>query len=151
LNRGELVVERKCDDVCVITHEEPLEIFFDSQRSVVAPLVICLPGPVPYASEKAIPYKYNATMIEDGREVSVPPLPSMGNIVEDNRVLRNGCVIPVVFPKKVGAPVTEEAQAKDFSVVKDASQSTRADASSDFDEILKLIKKSEYKVVDQLM
>jgi hypothetical protein len=82
LDRGELVVERKCNDVCVITPEEPLEIFYESQKSVVAPLVICLPGPMPYASEKAIPYKYNATMIKDGREVAIPPLPSVGNVLK---------------------------------------------------------------------
>ena len=71
-----------------------MEIFFDSRKSASAsaPLVICLPGPVPYVSEKAIPYRYNATMIEDGREIPIPPLPSMGNIAEDNRVLKNGRV-----------------------------------------------------------
>jgi len=55
LNRGELVVERKYD-VCVITPEfnilEPLGIIFDSRKSV-APLVICLPGPMPYVFEKS--------------------------------------------------------------------------------------------------
>jgi len=138
LNRRELVVERKCEDVCVITSEEPLEIFFDS-REAAAPLVICLPGPIPYVSEKAIPYKYNATMMEGGREVPVPPLPSMGNIAEDSRVLRNGHVIPAVFPKKASTPA------------KNINQSSWANTNSYLDEVLKLIKKSEYKVMDQLM
>jgi uncharacterized protein YqgV (UPF0045/DUF77 family) len=66
-------------------------------------------------------------------------------------VLRNGRVVPVGLPKKVSAPVIEETQAKDSSAVKDVSQSGRTSANSDIDEILKLIKKSEYKVVDQLM
>lgn len=151
LDQGELVVERKCDDVCVITSEEPLEIFYDSRKSVAAPLVICLPGPMPYASEKAIPYKYNATMIEDGREVPIPPLPSVGNVAEVSRVLRNGRIVPVVLPKKASAPVIEETQAKDPSAVKDIGQSSGTNANSEIDEVLKLIKKSEYKVVDQLM
>ncbi|XP_039684985.1 uncharacterized protein [Medicago truncatula] len=151
LNQGGLVVERKCDDVCVITPEEPLEIFYDSRKTIAAPLVICLRGPIPYTSEKAIPYKYNATMIEGGREVPIPLLHSVRNITEDSRVLRNGRVVPIVFPKKVSAPVIEEAQAKDSSVVKEVSQSNGAGASTEFDEILKLIKKSEYRVVDQLM
>jgi len=47
--------------------------------------------------------------------------------------------------------VIEEAQAKDSSAVKDVGQSSGTNASSEFDEILKLIKKSEYKVIDQLM
>jgi len=89
LNRGELVVKKKCGDICAATSKEPVEIFFDNRKSAGAgaPLVICMPGPIPYVSEKAIPYRYNATMIEDGREIPIPPLPSVGNIAEDNRVL----------------------------------------------------------------
>ena len=151
LDRGELVVERKCDDVCVITPEGPLEIFFDSQKSVAPPLMIRVPGPIPYASGKAVPYRYNTPMIEGGREVPMLPLPAVGNIAEDSRVLRNGRVIPVMFPKKVSAPVIEDTQAEDSGAVKNVGQSSGTNASSDFDEILKLIKKSEYKVVDQLM
>ena len=89
LNQGELVIEKKCDDICAATSKEPVEIFFDSRKSAGAgaPLVICLPGPIPYVSKKAIAYRYNATMIEDGCEIPIPPLPSVGNIAEDNRVL----------------------------------------------------------------
>ena len=86
----------------------------------------------------------------EGRSLQIP-LPSVGNIAEDSRVLRNGRVIPVILPKKVGAPVIEDTQAKDFGTVEDVGQSSGTNASSDFNEILKLIKKSEYKVVDQLM
>lgn len=151
LDRGELIVERRCDDVCVITPEQPFEIFYNSRKSTATPLVICLPGPIPYVSEKAIPYKYNATMIEGGHEVPIPPLPYVSNVAGDSRILRNGRVVPIVFPKKVNAPMIEEAPAKDPHAVKEVSQSNGADASSKFDEILKLIKKSEYRVVDQLM
>ena len=89
-----------------------MEIFFDSRESTAAPLVICLPGPIPYVFEKDIPYKYNATMMEDGREVPIPPLPYVGNIAEDSKVLRNGRVIPAVFPIKASTPRTEETLAK---------------------------------------
>ena len=58
------------DEVNVIVLEfnmpEPVEISYDSQTSSAAPLIICPTGHVPYNSEKAIPYKYNATMIENG-------------------------------------------------------------------------------------
>jgi hypothetical protein len=97
-----------------------LEIFYDSQKSVAAPLVICLPGPIPYVFEKVIPYKYNATMMEGGREVQIPPLPSMGNIAGDSRVLRTWRVVPLVFPKKASAPTIEDARAEDSSTAKDA-------------------------------
>jgi hypothetical protein len=74
LDRRELRItykrnEDEDDEVFVIVHEfnihEPVETTFNSQQSAVTPLVICLSGPVPYTSDKAIPYKYNATMIED--------------------------------------------------------------------------------------
>jgi len=115
------------------------------------PLVICVPGPMPYASKRAIPYNYNATMLENGREVAIPPLPSVVNIAEDSRVLRNGRVIPTLFLKKASTPVTEQVQAKGSSATKDVGQGVGAHTNADFEELLKLIKKSEYKVVDQLM
>ena len=53
-------------------------------------------------------------------------------------MLRNGRVIPVMFPKKVSAPVIEDTQAEDSGAVKNVGQSSGTNASSDFDEILKL-------------
>lgn len=107
MNRRELIVTRKDAYVCVVIPEfnilERTEVTFNSERPAVTPLVICPPGTMPYASEKVIPYKYNATMIEDGREASIPPLTCVGNITNNSRVLRNGRVIHVVFPKKVSA------------------------------------------------
>ncbi|PNX82497.1 coatomer subunit zeta-3, partial [Trifolium pratense] len=78
LDRREFIITYKrnedsdSDDAFVIIPEfnipEPVEVAFNSQKSVVTPLVICPSGPMPYTSNKAVPYKYNATMIEDGRE-----------------------------------------------------------------------------------
>ena len=48
----------------------PIEIEYHS-KPVVAPVVICLQGPVPYESDKAVPYKYNATILEDVLEVPI--------------------------------------------------------------------------------
>jgi len=62
--------------------------------------------------------------------------------------LRNGRVIPVVFPRKTSALENEQIQAGDSGTSKDVGQSNGADTNSNFDEVLKLIKKSEYKVVD---
>jgi len=108
LDRGELVVERNCDDVCVIAPEGPLEIFFNSRKSAAPPLKICMPSPIPLTSEKVVPYKYNAVMTEGAGKTPVLLSPSVGNIAENSRVLRNGRVIPVLFPRRVGAPVIEE-------------------------------------------
>jgi len=82
--------------------------------------------------KKAIPYKYNATLIEDSREVPIPPLPYVGNIAQDSRVLRNGRVILVVPPKKASSPMFEQVQVEDSSATKEVGQSSE-------------------KVVDQLM
>ena len=41
-------------------------------KPVVTPLVISLPGPIPYKSDKVVPYKYNATTLEDGGGSSHP-------------------------------------------------------------------------------
>jgi len=155
LSRRELTVTRKDDEVCVIVPEfnipEHVEVNSVNQKPVITPLVICLPRLMPYASKKAIPYNYNATTLENGREVPIPSLPSVVNITKDSRVLRNGCVIPTLFPKKARAPVIEQVQAKDSSTTKDAGQTSRTDTNADFEDLLKLIKKSEYKVIDQLM
>ncbi|MCI49974.1 hypothetical protein A2U01_0071218, partial [Trifolium medium] len=47
------------DDVFVIIPEfnipKPVEVTFNSQKSVVTPLVICPSGPTPYTSNKAVP------------------------------------------------------------------------------------------------
>jgi len=59
--------------------------------------------------------------------------------------LRNGRVIPAAIPTKASVLVTEVAPAKNVN------QSSGDNTDSDLDEILKIIKKSDYKVVDQLM
>jgi hypothetical protein len=128
-----------------------IEVTFNSQKSAASTLVICPPGSVPYISEKAIPYKYNATMIEDGREVPLPSLPAVGNIAEDSRVLRNGRIIPTMAPKKVNASISQQVQVGGPVMDKSIEQPGGANVDSDLDEILKLIKKSEYKMVEQLM
>lgn len=56
---------------------EPLEITFDSHNSMISPLVIYLQGPSLYQSNKVVPYKYQATVIEDGKEVPLPSMPSV--------------------------------------------------------------------------
>ncbi|XP_050890777.1 uncharacterized protein LOC127096223 [Lathyrus oleraceus] len=66
---------------------EPIQITYDSRKTSVTPLVINLPGPVPYLSDKVVPYKYNATMTENGKDV---PLPSIINIADVSRVTRSG-------------------------------------------------------------
>lgn len=87
---------------------KPVEIIYDNRKTPVSPLVISLPDPVPYKSDKAISSKYNATMIENGVEV---PFPSVVNIVNVSRVTRSGCVFASTPPRK-----TEDVAAKKIQV-----------------------------------
>jgi hypothetical protein len=85
-------------DVCVIVpvfHDSPAESV--PQARNVEPLVITLPGPVSYACTKAIPYKYDATMIENGVEVPLVSPATVSNIAEETTTLRSGRVRPPLF------------------------------------------------------
>jgi len=56
-----------------------------------------------------------------------------------------GRVIPAAVPTKASVPITEVAPTKNVD------QSSRANTDFDLDELLQIIKKSDYRVVDQLM
>jgi hypothetical protein len=156
LDRKELQItyKRNEGDVLAIIPEfniqERVEIAFNSQKAATTPLVICLPGPLPYTSSKAIPYKYNATMIEDGQEITMPTLPTSINIAEVSRVTRSGRVFPAVSQKKNDASTSQPVQVEP-PIVNPGLDAANETISSDFDGVLKLIKKSEYKVIDQLL
>ncbi|XP_028208435.1 uncharacterized protein LOC114391656 [Glycine soja] len=155
IDNRELIITRKDKEVCVITPEfQRLEISYNSGESTTTPLVVGLPGPMPYASLKAVPYRYSATMLEGGQEVPLPsltPAISVDNIASDGKVLRNGRVIPTLFAKKVNDPAVKQATVNGPGTRKEVGQSNGTSKNSDHDEILKLIQKSEYKVVDQLL
>lgn len=77
---------------------EPVVLVYNSQRSSISPLVIRLEGLAPYESDKVIPYKYNATMLEDGKEVHIPFFSSVVNIVDVSGMTRNGRVFAYTTP-----------------------------------------------------
>ncbi|KAI5397492.1 hypothetical protein KIW84_063348 [Lathyrus oleraceus] len=90
-------------------------------------------GPVPYSSEKAIPYRYNAVAVENGKEVSLPSS-SVVNIAD---VSGTPNPAPVVKPSStLGTPT---------------SVGPSGNMKEGCDEMLRLIKRSEYNVVDQLL
>ncbi|KAI5436589.1 hypothetical protein KIW84_022915 [Lathyrus oleraceus] len=74
--------------VLVFKIPERVVIQFDSSNNnnnvnrSVSTLVIVLAGPVSYASNKVVPYQYNATMVENGPEVPLLVADSMVNIVD---------------------------------------------------------------------
>ena len=129
---------------------ERVVIPYNSQKSAVTPLVIRLPGPVPYESDRAIPYKYNATMVEDGKEVPIPSLSSVVSIADVSRVTQSGRVFASEPPKKVD-DVSVGKQIQNEVVVDQSGSSSGVNQKNDADEVLKLIKKSEYNIVEQLL
>ncbi|KAI5436382.1 hypothetical protein KIW84_022746 [Lathyrus oleraceus] len=125
-----------------------------SNRSV-SPLVIRLAGPIPYASDKAVPYQYNAIMLENGQEVPLPTTSSVVSIVDVTKVTRSGCVFWSVFPKnvedisvnkKIDVPVIDSVSAP-----KCQSDESGGLKHNDDDEVIRLIKKSEFNMVEQLL
>ena len=140
---------------------ERVVIQFDSSISnnnnnrLVSLLVIRLVGHIPYASDKVVPYQYNARMIENGQEVPFPVADSMVNIVDISKVTRSGHVFGPVFLKEVEDVVASKiAEIPVMSLIRtlvcQSGESSKLEASDD-DEVLKLIKISEFNVVEQLL
>ncbi|XP_050889519.1 uncharacterized protein LOC127094782 [Lathyrus oleraceus] len=133
---------------------EPLENTFDSRNSMISNLVIYFPGPALYQYDKAVLYKYQATMIKDGNEVPLPSMSSVDNIVDVSGVTRSRSVFATVPPRNVEASVGKKIQVE-APIVNNkldvVEESIGANINSKFDEVLTLIKKSEYKIVDQLL
>jgi len=156
LDRRDLIVTRedKGKSVCVVTPvfktRERLMITPNSSKSISIPLVIYLPRPKPYVSQRATPYKYECTIQKNGKEIPLNPSTSMDNITDSCQVLRSERILPAFVRKKTSAPVEEPVPEQNLGkgkVVGKPSGITYEDS----DEILKLIKRSEYKVVDQLL
>lgn len=148
IDQGVLSVEKKKEEVCVIIPEFhiPKKLEVEVKKSeAVSPLIICLPGPVPSSSQKAVPYRYNATMVQDGKEVPIPT--AVSNIADSSRVLRSGRIFPTVVPPvKANIPTAVVQDKEKEKVVEQPAVETSKD-----DEVLKLIKRSEYRIVDQLL
>ncbi|KAI5430266.1 hypothetical protein KIW84_034736, partial [Lathyrus oleraceus] len=85
---------------------ERVVIQFDSNNNKnvnksVSLLVIRLVGLVPYSSDKVVPYKYNATMIENGQDVPLPAASSVVSISNVVKVTHSGRVFGHVPPRIV--------------------------------------------------
>ena len=91
----------------------PFEVEYHG-KPAITPLVISLPGPVPYKLDKVIPYKYISTILEDGVEVPIQPLSDVKNIADASRVTRSGRVFAHVIRRSVNADnkIVEEVEPK---------------------------------------
>src|ERR1051325_7529847 len=85
-----------------------VEVEYNGPRVTDSPLVICLPGLVPYDSDKAVPYQYNTTMMENGKEIPIPTLSAVVNIAKIGRVTQSGRVYTPLPPKQPIAPTVRQ-------------------------------------------
>ncbi|XP_050908978.1 uncharacterized protein LOC127122727 [Lathyrus oleraceus] len=160
MNKGVLQISSvgKNEDVSVIEPcfnlPEPVEIPYYSRRvmpanSHLSHVDICMPTPLPYESTKVVPWKYEITVMdkivevsEDG-EVTETVNEDVTNIAGMSRMTRSGQIYTPEFNVTLQVPAKEStfiAPAKEPEVVQ----------SEDVIEFMKLIKRSDYKVVDQL-
>lgn len=129
---------------------ELVEIAYNSQKHVVSPLVICLAGSMPYEFHKVVPYKYNATMLEDGKEVPIPSLSYVVNTTNISGVTLSARVFSSVAPKRIEDALVGKKTLMETPIMQ-SSQSNGVNQKFDHDEVLKLIKRSEFNMVGQLL
>lgn len=89
-------------------------------------------------------------MVEDGKEVHIPAFPYVVNIVDVSGVTRSGRVFATVTPKRTEDVVIEKSSSEKIIVVQ-TDQSSIMDQIVDLYEVLQLIKKSDFNMVDQLL
>lgn len=138
---------------------EPMVIQYDnSKRSnrSVPPLVIWLEVSAPYTPDKVVPYKYDVTMIKDGQDVPLPTANSVVSIADVVKVTRSSRVFglvsskvveDVVVGKKAYVPLVDPVN----TPICQSGESNSLKVKDDNDEVLRLIKKSEFNVVEQLL
>ncbi|XP_058764275.1 uncharacterized protein LOC131637689 [Vicia villosa] len=127
-----------------------------------AALVITVPGPYPYESEKAVPWHYGSDVYYYGTKKEgelkdnfvKAAVANADNFAGAGRITRSGRVFS---PQLVQNNADASAKAKVKQVVVDSQNSSvqngapdSAVSSKNVEELLRIIKKSDYKVVEQL-
>ncbi|KAI5418068.1 hypothetical protein KIW84_042637 [Lathyrus oleraceus] len=142
-------VDEDVDEVNVISPvfriPEPVVIKYDGSKQKVSPALIIKPaGPVPYSSKKAVPYRYNAVAVENGKEVSLPSS-SVVNIADVSGVDADSVERPI--GNAVSTPNPALVVKPSSTLRTPASAGPSGNTKEDCDEMLRLIKRSEYNVV----
>ncbi|XP_058761629.1 uncharacterized protein LOC131635043 [Vicia villosa] len=161
----------KFEDVSVISKtpvriptKGPIRITVEPK---VAPLIITKPGPIPYSSDKAVPWSYGNDVYIHGvkqEALNDEPVkilnPDVDNIVGTSKVTRSGRIFsPEISPdantstqipvsdstadERGNGPLLEPVQTPVEATTEEVSQ-------KEMDEILKIIRKSDYDVIEQL-
>lgn len=122
----------------------------------MTPLIICFPGSIPYESDKAVPLRYNATMLEDGKKLMIEATRSIENIEYVSGITRSGHMFaPAPLQKVDSVSANKKVHGKDPVVVNQEpvviGPSNEPDKNEDVKEFLRLIRISDYKMVNQLL
>ena len=160
--------ENLCRDLSVISGT-PFKITSKGRVRITsnpkyAPLIITKPGPIPYSSEKAIPWNYGSDVYYHGIKQELSDKddeeagPNIDNIAGTNKITRSGRI----FSSEISPPVqvtttktTVEARGKEPMVEPARMKAPKEVAVKDtsgqeMEEVLKIIRRSDYKIVAKL-
>ncbi|XP_050915175.1 uncharacterized protein LOC127130153 [Lathyrus oleraceus] len=133
----------------------PLQIPYDfSQLTLlinhVTPIIITVPTPFPYVETKAVQWVYDTSVYIHGQKIQEEPWKSsdpMINITDTGGITRSGRIFaPTLTPIGTINPSTSDKGKQ----IDGANQRQDPAPSNEVDEFLCIIKKSDYRVVDQL-
>lgn len=126
----------------------PLQIPYDfSQLTLsinpVTPIIIIVPTPFPYVDTKAVPWVYDTSFYIHGKKTQEETLKSScsGGITKSGRIFA-----PTLTPIRTINPSTSDKGKQ----IDGANQRQDLAPYNEVDEFLRIIKKSDYRVVDQL-
>ncbi|XP_058741110.1 uncharacterized protein LOC131613458 [Vicia villosa] len=167
----DLAQNLKFEDVSVISKtpvriptKGPIRITAEPK---VALLIITKPGPIPYSSDKAVPWSYgNDVYIHGVKQEALNdepvkiPNPDIDNIVGTSKVTRSGRIFSAEISPDANTstqvPVSDstvDVQGKGplLEPVQTPVEATTEEVSQkEMDKILKIIRKSDYDVIEQL-
>ncbi|XP_050920473.1 uncharacterized protein LOC127138115 [Lathyrus oleraceus] len=161
MDQGILVVDYPSikEDVSTleIPYDEvpPLQIPYDfSQLTLstnhVTPIIIKVPTPFPYVDTKAVPWVYDTSVYIHGQKIQEEQLKSsdpMINITGTGGITRSGRIFaPTLTPIGTINPSTSDKGKQ----IDGTNQRQDPAPSNEVDEFLRIIKKSDYRVVNQL-
>ncbi|MCH91444.1 hypothetical protein A2U01_0012371, partial [Trifolium medium] len=131
---------------------KPIEIVYRKSEVPVEkkePLVIQVPSPFPFKSTNDVPWNYDTSTYMQGKPITIPD-PVVINIDGLGRITRSGRVFaPEQLQRSV--EIAPPLKVVDVPVPDNNVEPSKGKEKQDeMDEFLKIIKKSDYKVVDQL-
>jgi hypothetical protein len=131
---------------------KPIEIIYQKAAQKLEPLVIQTPAPFPYTNTKTIPWVYSTSAFVQGKPVTLPE-PVVISIDGPGGMTRSGRVfVPKPVQENVGIPAMPAIPVDENILNKSIETGVPKDTSpqDEADEFLRIIRKSDYRVVDQL-